>query len=47
MAIAVKKEMQCTLERNIIAVWTDLVEPHPSINFYDSFRPAGLCDLSM
>ena len=47
MAIAVKKEMQCTLERNIISVWADLVEPHPSINFYDSLKPAGLCDLSM
>lgn len=34
MAIAVNKEMQCTLERNIISVWADLVEPHPSINFY-------------
>ena len=33
MAIAVKKEMQCTLERNIIAVWADLVEPHPSISY--------------
>ena len=34
MAIAVSKEMQCTLERNIISVLADLVEPHPSINFY-------------
>ena len=34
MAISVSKELQCTLERNIISVLADLVEPHPSINFY-------------
>lgn len=52
MAIAVNKEMQCTLERNIISMWADLewlnlIRRSTFTRSYDSLKPDGLCDLSM